>query len=216
MKKTKFTLILLGLIFSIKLSAQDDFKIGINAGINYPDVRGYDSAKYNNFKVGYLIGVSFDYYLTDNLSLKANINYDRKTQKYRLTYFNSSAQEIGNEDFIQVREYINLPILLKYEFGNSRFFANGGPFFNYLFNEKDIEPDYPLEEEEDWGTERKKFDFGISFGIGTTIPINDKNDITLEIRDDLGLIDTGRVPRYLNGTAKTNTIRLIVGWNLGI
>lgn len=213
MKKNKFLLIALGLFFSIKLSAQNDFKIGINAGINYPDIRGHEYAKYNNFKVGYLIGVSFDYFLRENFSLKANINYDRKIKKIQLTYFNYEAEETGKENFNETYEYINLPILLKYEFGNSKFFTNGGPFMNYLLNKK-IDPNYP-NDDSDVLTEQKKIDFGLSLGVGSNISLNKKNDLTIEIRDDFGLIDTGGVPKHVGGTAKTNVIKLIVGWNFG-
>ena len=78
MNKSYLILIVIGFIFSMNLRAQNDFKIGINAGINYPDVRGHEYAKYNNFKVGYLFGVTFDYYQKENLSIKANINYEKK------------------------------------------------------------------------------------------------------------------------------------------
>ncbi len=212
MNRTKFLLIALGLIFSIKLSAQNDFKIGMNAGINYPDIRGNEYAKYNNFKVGYLIGVSFDYYLKHNLSLKSNINYERKIRKIELTYFNYEAEETGKENFSEIYDYINLPILLKYEFGNAKFFANGGPFLNFLLNEK-IQPNYPNDNIN--ATEKKKIDFGLSLGIGTNISVNEKNDLSVEIRDDFGLIDTGGVPRQIDGSVKTNSIKLIVGWNFG-
>ncbi len=213
MRNNKFLLIALGLFCSIKLSAQNDLKIGINAGINYPDIRGHEYAKYNNFKVGYLIGVSFDYFLRENFSLKANINYDKKIKKIQLTYFNYEAEETGKENFSEIYEYINLPILLKYEFGNSKFFTNGGPFFNYLVNKK-IDPNYP-NDDSDVLTEQKKIDFGLSLGIGSNISINKKNDLTIEIRDDFGLIDTGGVPKHVGGTVKTNVIKLIVGWNFG-
>ncbi len=214
MKKNKVLLIALVLIFSIKLSAQNGFKIGINAGINYPDIRGHEYAKYNNFKVGYLIGVSFDYSLKQNLSLIANINYEKKTKKFQLTYYNYEAEEIGKEDFEEIFEYINLPILLKYEFGNSKYFANTGPFLNYLFNQS-IEPDY-ANEDSDLLTEKRKIDFGLSVGIGTKISLNKKSDLIIEIRDDFGLVDTGGVPKHLGGTVKTNTIKLILGWKFGI
>ena len=214
MKKGELLLIAIGLIFSINLSAQNDFKIGINTGINYPDIRGHEYAKYNNFKVGYLFGVTFDYYLKENLSLKANINYERKIKKLQLTYFDYDAEESGKENFREIYEYINIPILLKYEFGNSKFFANAGPFFNYLLNNK-IEPDYP-NDDSDVVTELKKIDFGLSLGIGTNISLNEKNDITIEIRDDFGIVDTGGVPKHVGGKVKTNTIKLILAWNLGI
>lgn len=198
----------------MNLSAQNDFKIGINTGINYPDIRGHEYAIYNNFKVGYLFGVTFDYYLKENLSLKANINYERKIKKLQLTYFNNEAEETGIENFREIYEYINVPILLKYEFGNSKFFANGGPFLNYLLDNK-IEPDYP-NDDSDVVTEQKNIDFGLSIGIGTNISLNEKNDLTLEIRDDFGIIDTGDVPKHVDGTVKTNTIKLILGWNLWV
>ena len=44
--------------------------------------------------------------------------------------------------------------------GTLFFFANGGPFFNYLLNNK-IKPDYPNEDSE-VVTEQKKLDFGLS------------------------------------------------------
>ncbi|WP_452227652.1 porin family protein [Lacinutrix sp. MEBiC02404] len=214
MNKSKLSLIVLGLIFSMNLSAQNEIKIGINAGINYPDIRGNELAKNSIFKVGYLFGVTFDYYLKEKLSLKLNINYERKIEKLQLTYFNNEVQEIGKENFRNIYEYINVPILLKYEFGNSKFFANGGPFFNYLLNNK-IEPDYPIDNS-DFSSEQKKIDFGLSIGIGTNISLNEKNALTIEIRDDFGVIDTGDVPKTTEGTVKTNTIKLILGWNLGI
>lgn len=214
MTKIKFLLITLGLIFSIKLSAQNNFKFGINGGINYPDIRGNQYAKYNNFKVGFLFGVSLDYYLKENLSLRANINYERKIKKLQLTYFSNEAEESGTENFREIFDYINVPLLIKYEFGNSKFFVNGGPFINYLLN-NEIEPNYP-NNDSDLVTEKKKIDLGLSAGIGTKISLNEKNDLSIEIRNDFGIIDTGGVPRQVQGTVKTNTIKLILGWNIGI
>lgn len=214
MNKTNLLFIALGLMCSIGLTAQNDFKIGIHAGINYPDIRGNEYAKYNNFKVGYLFGVSFDYYLKENLSLKTNINYERKVKKIKLIYYNDQAQQDGEENLDQIHEYINIPILLKYEFGGSKFFVNGGPFLNYLFNTQ-LSSEYPYDES-DMVSAQKDVDFGLSLGIGTNISLNDKNDITIEIRNDLGLIDTGNVPNHVSGTVKTNAIKLILGWNLGL
>ncbi|MBA6153120.1 porin family protein [Gelidibacter maritimus] len=213
MKKTNILLITIGFMCSMALTAQNDFKIGLNAGINYPHVRGSEYA-YNNFKVGYLLGATLDYYLTENLSLKTNINYERKVKKIQLIYFDNQAQQTGKENFNQIHEYINIPVLLKYEFGSSKFFVNGGPFFNYLFNTK-ISSGYAYDDS-DSVSEQKDFDFGLSLGIGTNISLNENNDLTIEVRNDLGLIDTGNVPKHLDGTLKTNAIKLILGWNLGV
>ncbi|MFD0963552.1 porin family protein [Pseudofulvibacter geojedonensis] len=214
MKNNKLLLIVLGLFLTIQIYAQNDFKIGINAGINYPKLRGNEYAKYNNFKVGYLVGVSFDYYIKQNLSLKTNINYERKIKKLEITLFSYDANVTGKENYNEIYEYINLPILLKYEFGNSKFFANGGPFFNYLINQK-IDSNYS-NNNSNLHSKQKKIDFGLSLGIGTNISLNEKNDLTIEIRDDLGLIDTSDASENTNSTLKTNSIKLIIGWNIGI
>lgn len=63
MNNIKFLFIAIGLFFTMNLSAQNDFKVGINVGLNYPHLRGNEFAKFNNFKIGYLLGVSLDYYL---------------------------------------------------------------------------------------------------------------------------------------------------------
>ncbi|AUC81517.1 porin family protein [Lacinutrix sp. Bg11-31] len=215
MTKNKIILIVIGLLFSIKLSAQNEFKIGVNAGLNYPNIIYNGNYKNNNFSIGYLFGVSLDYYLKENLSLKANVNYERKTRKLELTYYNNSnAEEIGKEDFKETYDYINLPVLLKYEFGNSKFFVNGGPFLSFLLKNK-IDNDYP-NDNSDFITDLKNIDFGLSLGIGTNISLNEKNDLTIELRDDFGIIDIGGVSRQAGGTAKTNAIKLVLGWNLGI
>ncbi|MFC4634243.1 porin family protein [Dokdonia ponticola] len=214
MNKTKLLVVVIGLFFSINLDAQNDFKIGINVGLNYPDIRGNEFAKFNNFKVGYLFGVSLDYYLKENLSIKANVNFETKIREFELTFFDNQAQEIGTQNYNEVFEYINIPILLKYEFGNSKFFVNGGPFLNYLLSNK-IDEDYPNDDSR-LVTQQKKIDFGLSAGIGTNLSLNEKNDLVIELRNDLGIIDTGGVPNQVNGTIKTNAIKLMLGWNLGI
>jgi hypothetical protein len=84
MKTMKLLVIAIGFIATMTSTAQNNFKLGVNAGLNYPDVRGNELARYNNFKVGYLVGVSFDYYLKEHLSIKTNINYEQKIKSLEL------------------------------------------------------------------------------------------------------------------------------------
>ena len=210
----KTLLLCMGLLLSSELHAQNSLKIGLHTGLNYPDIRGHEYAKYNNFKMGYLIGVSFDHPLINHLSLKANLNYERKIKALKLTYYNWEFEKAGTEDFKETYEYLNFPVLLKYEFGNTGIFANAGPFFNLLLNDE-IKPDYP-NELTDGLTDQKKIDFGLSGGIGIDIALDERNALTIEIRDDFGVIDTGGVPEQIKGTVKTNMVKLMVGWNIGL
>lgn len=210
----KFLLLISGLLFSFNVSAQTEFKVGLHGGLNYPDVWGNEYAKYQDFKIGYLLGVSLEQPLSKNLSVKANLNYERKIKKFEIIYYDYNAEEDGRENFRQVYEYINVPVLVKYEFGNSGIFVNAGPFLNYLFSEQ-IKPNDPFDSDIP-RPEQKKLDFGLSAGAGVAITLDNKNEITIEIRDDLGLTDIGGVPAPNSDALKTNTIKLILGWNMGL
>ncbi|TQI71217.1 outer membrane protein with beta-barrel domain [Gramella sp. Hel_I_59] len=212
----RFLFLLIALTTSININAQDqyDFKIGVNAGLNYPDIRGNEYAKYNNFKVGYLVGVSLEYYLNQNLSLKSNLNYERKIKKLQLTYYDYNAEETGKENFREITQFINFPVLLKYEFMNSKFFLNGGGFLN-IFLDNAYKPDFPIDNINEY-TEKNNIDAGFSAGAGINIPLNEKNWLILEIRDDFGIIDIGGVPQSIDGKVQTNSIKLILSWNFGI
>lgn len=214
--KNYFLLLFIALTASININAQNqhDLKIGVNAGLNYPDVRGNEYAKYNNFKVGYLVGVTLDYYLDQNLSLKSNINYERRIKKLQLTYYNYDAEETGKENFREITQFINLPVLLKYEFLNSRFFINGGGFLNYVLD-NNYKPEYPIDNINEY-TGKNNIDYGFSAGAGINIFLDKKNWLILEIRDDFGIADIGGVPQNIGGKLQTNAIKLILSWNLGI
>lgn len=214
MKHLQVLFIGIALIGAVHASAQTNYKIGVNVGLNYPDLRGHEYAKYQNYKVGQLFGVTLDYNLQEQLSVKASVNYEQKLKKFRITYFDYDAEESGKEDFKKIYSYINVPILLKYKFGSSPFFANAGPFLNYLLSSK-TKPEYH-QDTNGTITAQKDLDFGFSIGFGASIALNDKHDLTLEIRDDFGVIDTGDVPKHVGGSAKTNTLKLILGYNLGL
>ncbi|TYB76909.1 porin family protein [Bizionia myxarmorum] len=211
----KKLLLLFIIIGSFTSQAQSNFKIGLHAGINYPDVRGYENAKYHNFKAGFLIGASFDYYLNEKFSLKTNINYEKKIQEYRITFFSYyGGIESGKQDFNREIALLNIPVLLKYEFWNSNFFVNAGPFINFVLSDK-TDSEY-LQYGNRPALESNKIDTGVSFGLGTNISLTNKHELTIEIRDDLGLIDTRGDSEYYNDALKSNMIKLMIGWNLGI
>lgn len=211
-----FLFFVFSLIMSFNVYGQDKLEIGLNFGLNYPSLRGYDFASNQNFRIGFLIGSSLEYELNNHFSLKGNINYERRVDRFQITFFNNEAQEIGNDDFREIFSYINFPILLNYKFNDSGYFINSGPFANYLIEAK-FKPDYPNEERDRGNSsEIKKLDFGLSLGIGKNFKINDKNNFVIEIRDDFGLIDTGGVPNQFDGTSRTNSIKLILNWSFGI
>lgn len=103
----------------------------------------------------------------------------------------------------------------RFSFGNQfKLFINAGPYVGYLMkvtsvtDENDIVPHSEL----DLTAESYKYDFGISAGLGARIPINEKMAFKVEVRNNLGLVNTLSAPtEEEGGSVKTNSTNLLLG-----
>jgi hypothetical protein len=211
MKKT--ILFLLALIFTSSIYSQ--IKIGLNAGATYS--KPYEG--YMGFDAGidFLIGASFEYYLNENLLLKTNLNYERTLLFDDISLTDKFGIIIGQVELTSNFDYLNIPIMAKYEFGNSKkFFVNGGPFLGFLLREENKADVSSVGQITTIDLINKKIDVGLSFGIGTKIYINDKSDLNIELRENLGLLNISDNEVYEGGNLKTNSLNLILNWSFGI
>lgn len=216
MKKYIIALFLIALITDLAYSQEEktnnETKFGINGGISYSKFRGNDLIKKSNADLGLLFGISFEYYLNEDFSIKANLNFENKSISNDDIYF--ADDYILETKAKASHKYIVLPIMAKYNFGkNKNFFVNGGPFIGYLLKVTSKTSGYP---DSDFSDLFKKTDFGLSIGIGTKIPLNEKSNLNIEVRENLGLSNISDVPVYDDGTLKTNSLNLIVNWDFGI
>ena len=211
MKKT--ILFLLALIFTSSIYSQ--IKIGLNAGATYS--KPYEG--YMGFDAGidFLIGASFEYYLNENLLLKTNLNYERKSFGDSFPFTDNRGMLIGQIKATTNFDYLTIPIMAKYEFGNSKkFFVNGGPFLGFLLREENKADVPSVGQITTIDLINKKIDVGLSFGIGTKIYINDKSNLNIELRENLGLLNISDNEVYEGGNLKTNSLNLILNWSFGI
>ena len=226
MKKLLLSISLL-LISYLNYSQNSNIKFGIHAGLNYSTFYGYDipavfDPVYSESPAfAFLGGINIEYQIKEKLSLKLELNYERKSQKG-----NNNNIAIGDIDDLTQRynftskknnDYLVLPIMVKYNFGNKdSFYANGGPFIGYLLK-SNITNDLGDIEGINNGTVvttdlNNKTDFGLAIGLGKMIEINEKNSISIEIRENLGLTNTSKGKVWGNGEAKTNSLNLIIGY----
>jgi len=226
MKKLLLSISLL-LISYLNYSQNSNIKFGIHAGLNYSTFYGYDipavfDPVYSESPAfAFLGGINIEYQIKEKLSLKLELNYERKSQKG-----NNNNIAIGDIDDLTQRynftskknnDYLVLPIMVKYNFGNKdSFYANGGPFIGYLLK-SNITNDLGDIEGINNGTVvttdlNNKTDFGLAIGLGKILEINEKNSISIEIRENLGLINTTKGKVWGNGEAKTNSLNLIIGY----
>ena len=212
MKKT--ILFLLALIFTSSIYSQ--IKIGLNAGATYS--KPYEG--YMGFDAGidFLIGASFEYYLNENLLLKTNLNYERKSFGDSFPFTDNRGMLIGQIKATTNFDYLTIPIMAKYEFGNSKkFFVNGGPFLGFLLSIKTKGKSKVLNLNSSTNIEGlKKINVGLSFGIGMKVYSNDKSDLNIELRENLGLLNISDNEVYEGGNLKTNSLNLILNWSFGI
>lgn len=223
MKKITFLLFTISLI-TFKTTAQESKnKFGIQGGLNYSSFRGYDSFTSDKAGFAYVFGFSFQHQIQENLSIKADLNYERKIQNSKGTVeileptFPTGTME-GNYRFKTTAylNYVVLPIMIKYNFsGDKSFYINGGPYLGYLLKSgiksKSNIPGVINADDED--TNRKKsLDFGLSAGIGKEFKLDTNHQIYVEIRENLGLENISKTEVINDGTIKTNSLNLLVGF----
>ncbi len=227
MKNLLFT-VLFVLTSTLSFCQNPKIKIGVQAGINYSDFRGYnipiafervfkESPAFNFFG-----GLNFEYQFKENLSLRLEINYERKSQQsdnsLELRQSFSDPSVLYNYKSYKNYDYLVLPIMIKYNFTDKdSFYLNGGPFIGYLLKSKIVNdvviPNFNTNDL-DTTSNNKSTDFGLSIGLGKNFEINDKHAINIEIRENLGLTNTSKIDVWNGGTVQTNSINLIVGFSL--
>lgn len=220
-------IVVLFVLFSLFTFAQTTkFRFGVHAGLNYSGLRGYTipadiTSQYDESAAfGYLGGISLAYPLKEKVSLRVELNYERKTQKAdNLVEIRNSFDEPAQlYDFTSKRhfDYLVMPILLHYQFTDKNsFFVNGGPFVGYLLKAtltSDIEAP-ELNADVDLSNDYKKLDYGLTVGLGKHFDIGSQNSIHLEIRNNLGLAKINKNDVWNGGHVRTNSLSFMVGYS---
>jgi hypothetical protein len=214
------------LIATLSYSQNSKIKFGIQAGLNYSDFRGYEipvTPLYSESPAfAYLGGINVEYLIKEKLSLKLDLNYERKSQKADNTleiFDNNGSSKVYNFTSKKNYDYLVLPIMIKYSFTNrNSFFINGGPYIGYLLKSNITNDlgniDGVINEPFETTKYNNRTDFGLSIGLGKNFELKENNSIFIEIRENLGLINTSKNTVMGNGTVKTNSLNLIIGYSL--
>lgn len=202
-------------------------KFGFNSGATYSKFREMNLPELEyKYGFGFMAGISMEYYLNKRLSLKTNLGYDKKNSIGEVSNISLTDNE-GNQisgyniKVNYIYNYLTLPIFIKYYFNDeSRYFVNGGIFAGYLIDSKTkiVSKLYNNDIDETFSSTdiNNDFDFGLSIGFGKSIKISDKNSITIEIRDNLGLARTNKYNTFSDDSVKSNTVYLILGYDFDL
>jgi hypothetical protein len=225
MKKGILVLLVLFSVFAYAQTGK--IRFGVHAGLNYSGLRGYTipaniEAQYEESAAfGYLGGVSLTYPLKEKISLRVELNYERKTQKADNTIEirNSFEEPAQRYSFTSKRhyDYLVLPILLQYRFTDKNsFFVHGGPFVGYLLNAtltSDLNAPELDNSDVDLSDDYKKLDYGLTIGLGKNFDIGNQNSLHVEIRNNLGLAKINAIDVWNGGDVRTNSLNFILGYS---
>lgn len=217
------------LIFSLTVSLafttfsfgqQNKFDIGLDGSPSIIFLRGNDIIKqYHQPTVGYSGGLFFQYNFPKTFSLRTGISFERKGSEFNstITYTDIIGNIIGSEKIIaRIHfDYLTMPLLVRATVGKKiKYFFNAGLFFGYLVKQTFVykQSTYLPAHTTDNIDNDKRFDTGVTAGLGLSIPIRDKFLISCEIRNNLGLYNVSKVQVIDNGTIKTNSTNLLIGF----
>lgn len=187
-----FTL-LVALPLFVSAQNKGDVEIGIGGGLSLATFYGGDSDSYD-FIGSSMGGVTGEYYVDDQWSIKSGFIYDSKGGKIE-----SSDTEI-------VLDYLFIPLYANWHFGNNRdWYLNFGPYLNVLLDAQ--------KEGVDFNDAVEPIDVGFGVGIGHKFEISDNASIFVEYQGAGGFLE---VPGEDEGDFAENGIRDLFNLRSGI
>lgn len=221
MKKLLPILIALTCYFTA-FAQEKKFELGAEGGICFSFLRGSIYINKESGLISPVISIFFQYNYKENISFKIPLTY---------SILGSSNQFVAIDRFAPTRyfegprkfRYLTVPCLFHYNSAKKiNSFFNAGPFISFLISEV-AGYNYNLTGA---NSELKGTDFyqrvnaGISFGGGISCSIKKKISFSLEIRNDLGLINVlcTNLPidyekNWLYGSpVKTNATNFLLGF----
>jgi hypothetical protein len=219
MKKYRLLLIFSSfLVCKFSLAQKSNqLELGVEFGPTLSSLRGNTILeRYHTSKLSYAAGLFLLYHFKQGISLVTGPAYENKGSKIKESqYYDDLGNPIGIGEGRTEYHYLTFPILVRKWFGNKDlFFVNTGPYLGYLIKQTskikiNNGPTSTIDNTEN----DKQIDFGIAIGAGLKFPLNNRCNFLLEIRNNLGLINTSDIPVADNGSIKTNTLNLLVGFS---
>ena len=195
---------------------RNKFEIGIEGGPSLVSLRGNQILNSNHrLTIGFAGGFTFQYNFPKIVSLRTNIYFERKGSVVKYDFTDLQGNAIGTGRTYSNFEYLTLPVLAQLSFGKKfKFLFNVGPYFGFLIKQNSVNEGFgfPLNGTTDRTENYKRFDTGLSVGIGGSVTIKEKFVITLEARNNLGLYNVSELPVVDDGAILTNSTNLLIGF----
>ncbi|MCC6724768.1 MAG: PorT family protein [Saprospiraceae bacterium] len=200
-----FSLFFMVFCFAKQAKGQS-WAVGLHFGENLSTLRG--NAK-TDYLPGFMGGLHASHYLTENVVLRLEANFERKGS--RIEGVNPNPDP-GTPDFANDYrfDYLSLPVMLRYSVGkNAKFVVGGGASVDYLIRQR---TDYGTLTTNELGDYRR-FDSDLIGTMGGAIPFGEKWTVSLEMRALWGLIGVNKPKGVAPELGKNLSWGLMAGVN---
>jgi hypothetical protein len=194
--------------------AQDNkFDIGIEGGPSLISLRGNVAINNQTTTAGFLGGVFCQYNFSKVFSLRTGLAYEQKGTSSPSFVNDNLGNVLGQVNVRSQFNYLTMPLLVRATFGQKiKYFVNAGPYYGYLINQKLETASTTFKRDFTDNTFfYNRADFGISTGLGISIPIKSRFALSAEIRHNLGLANISKLPVIGAGTINTNATNVLFG-----
>jgi hypothetical protein len=204
-----FTIVLLSVIVK---GQNGVIEVGFEGAPSISFLRGNEILSNNSkLRIGFSCGFFFQYNISRRFSLRSIIAFEQKGSSYSFTNIDTNGYSTVIKGYSNFN-YITIPILFRTTFGDKlKFFMDIGPFVGYLISQKNIYKNDFYAPASTY-SQYIPFDLGLSCGLGVEIPVTNNLLISCEIRDNLGLLNIGKGEVYNDGSIKTNSTNLLIGF----
>jgi len=195
-------------------SQTNPYEFGVETGPSAIFLRGnfFPSGVYGA-RIGYASGISFQYNRNSHVSFRTGIHFQRKGAQLKLPFTDANGNEIQGSRTRSNFDYLTMSFLTRISFGKQRrIFLNAGPYTGYLIQQTDITTSSGSKFRVSHNHTRTydRIDLGIASGFGATLPIRESLVMSVEVRNNLGLINLV-APSTDDGTLRTNSTVLLLG-----
>lgn len=191
---------------------QHAISIGLQSGLNISSAHNTISSKEhrkagNGLSLGGYAGIEFG----KHLGLTVSPSYDQYNWSHPNFIFES-----GNGGIRQRIQYINLPVVLFYSFGNSiQFHVGAGLFGGLLIDHKSTvkttDTTAGAQTIEQLGGEYKNINAGVVLAAGIRVPVSKYINLLLDVRNSTGLTNIRN-----DMGLKLNTVSILAGLSFKI
>jgi hypothetical protein len=132
-------------------------------------------------------GVNAEFAATKSFGIKGELNYFRGGYAYNISLTDVNGKIISNEKLNVALDYLHIPFMFKYSFGDKiRFFVNAGPYFGLL-----LDYSYTTSKTNqsfmNSNSVLNSNDYGLASGAGLNFNPNKKLGFLIELRNTYGL-----------------------------